>query len=76
MQFHPVNGCALHLLHYHYAKSLFFIGIPDGGWSWDENETNFEYPKISDGRATVQEGDPYPDHWMYDPWTGIKLWGR
>lgn len=73
MQFHPVDGCALHLLHYDAVKNLFFIGIPDGGWSWDDNETNFEYPKISDERTAVQKGDEYPEHWKFDPWTGMEL---
>lgn len=68
MVFHPLTGNALSIL------------------IWSENLHEFFHPawyeifpwwcglqgKIGAGRA-LRAGDPYPDHWKFDPYSGEKL---
>lgn len=72
MEFHPLSGMVLRYHTYHPATRCFSIEIAEGAWSSTyDSETVFHDP-ISGGK-TWSVGDPYPDHWLYDPDTGEPL---
>ena len=71
MAFHPVTGKGLE----------YYRNFPHG---FDEEEHCFSFrtgwggygtlhlPRIGDGKPR-KEGDPYLDHWTFDPFTGESL---
>ncbi|HLC75991.1 MAG TPA: hypothetical protein VJB82_02635 [Candidatus Peribacterales bacterium] len=63
MNFHPSDGTSLAALSFSSELNVFFsLRV----WSTDPK------PHISDGRVHKQ-GNAYPRHWMYDPFTGSDL---
>ena len=54
-------------MYYDPIKRIWYYYVHQG--AWDDNPDVVRLAPISYGRDYAQ-GERYPDHWIYDPWTG------
>ncbi len=75
MRFHPVCGLLLKDLHYNSALQCFCspVSFQAGGWSLDSERVTPRYACIGDERELYKRNDVYPQHWVYDPWSGREV---
>ena len=69
MKFHPVTRTLLDCVGVKFdrGKTIFFY---EGGCRW--HYYRGDLPRIGDG-GSRKKGDPYLDHWRFDPYTGREL---
>jgi hypothetical protein len=66
MLVHPVTGVEIVLLQYCASRHEFYRSITRGAWDWDPDE---EWQGRISAGEDCQNGDPFPPHWRFDPFT-------
>lgn len=72
MQWHPIEHLRLVDDLGHRLWDAFGFCHGTGTLIWSIGEKQVELPRIGDGHPR-QAGDPYPEHWVFDPFTGERL---
>ena len=87
MFYHPVTGDEIKTLRIRFRKTPCIRRPTYGEWNqWTGDivtggeviydahllKGKEKLPRIGDG-AKHKEGEPYPAHWIFDPWTGERL---
>ncbi len=69
---HPYNGhpMASQNLHYLTTSRSYEIMMMQGAWNREPDQEVL--PRIGEGKDVVS-GDPFPEYWKWDPYTGKKL---
>lgn len=74
MTFHPISGERLSNLEFSMHGQRWSRCIPLLSTGWGEREYRYEHLRcIAGGKKCFEEGEAYPSHWNFDPFTGKVL---